>query len=323
MRGILLSLALVGALAGCTRVPSQGGGGGDGGEAVASYKHYRLRIVAHGGDTYMGVAEFQLYSAVNGTNLALAGTATASSELNSSNGAADAVDGNTDTRWLAASTDAGEWVAVELPAAAALYSYKVASDFDPPRAPTAWMLEGSNDGATWETVDEQSSVIDWAAEEIREYILTPDQAGTPGSEFTHYRLLITDGDDSAYVGTHTLELHELVGGADVVGGGTATANNELGAGYVAGYAFDSNAGTGWLADITSGFPAWAAYEFAAPVAILEYVVGANHQSFDFAARSPKAWKLQGSNDGVQWYTLDEQVGVTWSLHTETQTFTID
>ncbi len=44
---------------------------------------------------------------------------------------------------------------------------------------------------------------------------------------------------------------------------------------------------------------------------------------DASERDPKNWKLEGSNDGTNWTTLDEQSGVVFANHFERKVFLID
>jgi hypothetical protein len=92
---------------------------------------------------------------------------------------------------------------------------------------------------------------------------------------------------------------------NVTFGGTATATS---ASNTAGYAFDCNSATKWMADRSK-------------VGAVRYDFGAGHSPLiksytitsatDVPERDPKDWELQGSNDGTNWTTLDAQKDQTF------------
>jgi hypothetical protein len=86
---------------------------------------------------------------------------------------------------------------------------------------------------------------------------------------------------------------------NVATGGTATdsANNATNAKQ----AFDQNSATKWLYAAPTG---WLKYDLGHTAVIQRYTI----ISADVAARDPKDWQFQGSNDGVSWTTLDAQSG---------------
>jgi Siphovirus ReqiPepy6 Gp37-like protein/F5/8 type C domain len=106
----------------------------------------------------------------------------------------------------------------------------------------------------------------------------------------------TDDDEPAYT--------------NEIGAGTATANAYT-SGYPPSSAFDGNSGTTW--GNTSSMPSWLQYDFGTGKTIVKYrlyyeygVSGWN--SYDY---SPSTWDFQGSNDNVNWTTLDTQTGQGW------------
>ena len=52
-------------------------------------------------------------------------------------------------------------------------------------------------------------------------------------------------------------------------------------------------------------PAWLQAELSEPVAVVDYALTSAN---DAPERDPKDWKLQGSQDGQSWTTLDTQTG---------------
>jgi hypothetical protein len=99
-------------------------------------------------------AELQLYER---NNVSVTPTAVSSSNGLSPSGAGpDAiVDGDTDTRWLAVKTDgraADIILYFAVPVVLAQYTWTTAG-YLPSRDPRTWLIEASNDGTNWETLD--------------------------------------------------------------------------------------------------------------------------------------------------------------------------
>ena len=84
---------------------------------------------------------------------------------------------------------------------------------------------------------------------------------------------------------------------DRIGGGTATADAAL---APAAAAFDASPATAWRSAAT-GSSAWLQYRFpAAAWAVAQYTLVAASDP----AAAPSDWTFQGSNDGINWTTLD-------------------
>lgn len=109
----------------------------------------------------------------------------------------------------------------------------------------------------------------------------------------------------------------------VPGGGSVTGSTSH-AEYPPALAFDDG-GDGqefrWL-PFQSELPnVFIQYDFGKPVLVTTYMI--QNQHFDFEVRSPKDWKLQGSNDGTVWTDVDTVSGeVDWT-EWEKRLFTVD
>jgi hypothetical protein len=87
-------------------------------------------------------------------------------------------------------------------------------------------------------------------------------------------------------------------------GGTITARGEnTAAGQGKAQAFDGNPSTKWL-DFSR--TSWIQYQFAAGAArvITQYTITSANDTASNPGRAPRDWTLKGSNDGVNWTTLD-------------------
>ncbi|WP_166848300.1 ThuA domain-containing protein [Isoptericola sp. BMS4] len=117
-------------------------------------------------------------------------TATASAENPPNEVAANLVDGDPGTKWLAFEPTA--WLEVELtePVVATRYALTSANDFDG-RDPESWTLQGSTDGESWTDLDTRSD------EDFPDRFLAQDYRFDNETAYQHYRLDITAnaGDD--------------------------------------------------------------------------------------------------------------------------------
>ncbi len=202
------------------------------------------------------------------TNVALGGTASDSGQGNAANGegAAQAFDGNSATKWLTFATSGYLQVQLANKAPATVTSYQMTSGGDTGtftgRAPKNWQLLGSNDGSTWAVLDTQTNQADTTSVDTRTYTVA-----TPGS-YSIYRLNITaNNGDPNY--TQLADL-KLLGSLAATGGGGGVAATypgdsgfesvSAGSGFVvnpsgSAWTFSSSSGvTGNNSPFTSGNP---------------------------------------------------------------------
>jgi hypothetical protein len=105
--------------------------------------------------------------------------------------------------------------------------------------------------------------------------------------------------------------HPLV---NVATGGTPndSANNPANAKYV----FDQNSGSYWF---YRGVMGWLQYDLGHTETVQRYTV---ISSTDLIGRDPKDWQFQGSNDGVNWTTLDTQSGQAFPNRIQMHSYTV-
>ena len=78
--------------------------------------------------------------------------------------------------------------------------------------------------------------------------------------------------------------------------------------------FDGKNDTKWLARTPTG---WVTMKLDKPVAVVNYALTSANDS---SGRDPKDWKLQGSQDGETWTTLDTRTGETFPSRFQTRQF---
>ncbi len=110
---------------------------------------------------------------------------------------------------------------------------------------------------------------------------------------------------------------------DVCNGGTASASSTF-ATQTAVKAFDNTALTDdyWLGN--NALPAWLKYDFGAGVTkVIQKYTLQRQGTWLNAARMPKNFTFQGSNDDSAWTTLDTQTNQLWDDIAEVREFTFN
>jgi hypothetical protein len=136
------------------------------------------------------------------SNTAPSGTASASSSYSSV--AAWYAFSVAQNGWITNGTSTG-WLQYQFPSSQTVYSYSIvpwSSDTFPGRTPTAWTLQGSNDGSTWTTVDTRTA----ASSSWRQWIPTYFTLASSAT-WTYWRLNVTANGGDTYMGVRNLSLY--------------------------------------------------------------------------------------------------------------------
>jgi hypothetical protein len=289
---------------------------------AATYSYFRLSITANGGGSYTQLSQWNLY----GNPLSIAarpkpltlvsgGTAKASSQNAPVEGAAQAVDNNPATKWLAFS--ATESLRYQTAQANVVTQYSITSANDVPgRDPASWRILGSTDGIHWTLLDVQKKQIFSSRFQTNTYTLTNTTA------YTYYALKITANNGAAYTQLADWSLYVstpvVVTPPVLLTGGTASASSENGPTEGAAQAFDNDSCTKWLAFAPS---AWL--EYAAPAGqssvVAQYSITSANDDY---GRDPRDWQLLASTDGVNWTVLDTQTAQAFAGRETTNTYSL-
>jgi hypothetical protein len=218
-------------------------------------------------------------------NLALNKAATASSTENAGTPAANAVDGNTGTRWSSAFSDP-QWLQVDLGSSQAIC--QVTLNWEAAYA-TAFQIQTSADGTNWTTIYSTTS-------------------GTGGTQTLNVsgtgRYVRVSG--TARATPYGYSLWEFsVYGAGSGGGGTcgtanlalnkaATASSTENAGTPAANAVDGNTGTRWSSAFSD--PQWLEVDLGSSQAICQVTL-------NWENAYATAYQIQASADGTNWTTI--------------------
>src|SRR3984885_14797512 len=220
------------------------------------------------------------------TNLALNKTATASSTENAGTPAADAVDGNTGTRWSSTFSDP-QWLEVDLGSSQAIC--QVTLNWEAAYA-TAFQIQTSPDGANWTTIysttsgtgGTQTLNVSGTGRYIRMYgTARATQYGYSLWEFGVYGT--GSGGGGGTCGTANLALNK-----------TATASSTENASFPAADAVDGNTGTRWSSAFSD--PQWLEVDLGSSQAICQVTL-------NWETAYATAFQIQTSPDGTNWTTI--------------------
>jgi hypothetical protein len=218
-----------------------------------------------------------------GTNIAQGKPTTASSTENAANGAANATDGNTGTRWSSAFSDP-QWLQVDLG-----QSYNISHatlNWEAAYGRT-YQIQTSADGTTWTTI----------------YSTTTGDGGIDDLAITGTgRYIRMNGTARATAYGYSLWEFSVNGTPGGGGGGAtllsqghpATASSSENAGTSPANAVDGNTGTRWSSAFSD--PQWIQVDLGASHPISRVVL-------NWEAAYARAFQVQTSNDGATWSTV--------------------
>lgn len=196
--------------------------------------------------------------------------------------------------------------------------------------PITFTIEGSSDDVNWNTIKQFTTTAFSAGESrdfefdrpvvYRYFRLTPTE--TQGST-SYYNIgeisyglspinkILISSDDEYYsiepVGREGSLIPAMT--SNTAPKGVASASSVYSSSYPAWKAFDGrDVSDGWASSGTT-FPQWLKYDFGEPETVGKYTIrGRNSTNADDLRQTIKDWEFQGSNDDVNWTTLDKRVG---------------
>lgn len=202
---------------------------------------------------------------------------------------------------------------------------------DATRTPNSWTMQGSNDGATWNTVDTVSGQTAWAKTETREFI-----CDVRTTAYRFFKLNITADNGGVDIRVTEVYLYAAtpLPGAPVDFAPHNMTSNVLPSPYVASSsaiygtraawkAFDGatadDGGTDWIGN--TGGTGYLQIDLGSGN---ENTLGSYTVHFNgLVDRAPKTWTMLGSNNGTDWSTLDTVSGQTSWAAPSSRTFVCD
>lgn len=129
----------------------------------------------------------------------------------------------------------------------------------------------------------------------------------------YWRVYIEKVAGNSQAAAYEIQLRETVGGADVTGSGTASADTVSGV-AVAAQAFDDNTSTAWVSVAATNVPHWIAYDFG--TGNEKEIIEVTWHSYTSSTRSPLTGRLEYSDDGTTWTTKFGFSGLSWAANTQ-------
>ncbi|MET9760713.1 glycoside hydrolase N-terminal domain-containing protein [Streptomyces sp. NPDC006372] len=231
-------------------------------------------------------------------------------------------DGDSATKWCIEGPGSKVQWQVELPEPVAVASYVLTSANDvPQRDPQEWTLSGSADGATWTTLDRRTLEAPFESRfQTKEFTC----AGTTAYRF--YRF-----DFVPKAGVSHFQVSEIgLSGVDLGAGGamylSSPSGHSKGAGARTGRratdlssSVDGDPATVWRVGATAPAVVWQA-DLTQAVVVTSYALTA---APDRPQDDPRRWRLEASQDGRAWTTLDTQnPGTPFAERGERRTFRV-
>ncbi|GEM_PF-657485 len=224
-------------------------------------------------------------------------------------------DNDTDTEVdLGKMNDDGLTFAFELPENFRATGYALTwGSTTPGSALTAWTLQVSADGSEWTDLDSRSNQVFLSPLETNMYQIAIEGNSSKNARNIpagrYFRMLLKG--DAAATDNVTLSEFQLFGmnetmATEVTGNGGRITNQYDGFnanGYVETVDNLINDDIASKYCVTGHKSFWVQYESPRAVVIDRYSIS---NAFDDISRNPKSWDLQGSNDGMNWDTLDSR-----------------
>ena len=240
----------------------------------------------------------------------------------SSEGVDKTYDGEPRTKWCIEGPGPKVRWQVELPAPTAVASYRLTSADDvPQRDPQEWTFSGSADGTTWTTLDRRT--LDAPFENRFQ---TKEFTCADSAAYRFYRF-----DFAPKEGVSDFQVSEIgLAGVDLGADGVMYLSSPSGHSRGSGAgprsratdissSVDRDPATAWRVDAATPEVVWQA-DLPRPVALTSYTLTA---APDRPKDDPRRWRLEASQDGQAWTTLDTQnPAAPFAGRGETRTFRI-
>ncbi len=228
-------------------------------------------------------------------NLALIGTATASSSLGTGYEAARARDGNPATSWTASGAAMPQWLQYDL---GDLYTLSRVEQSFANNGIWNFRIEGSVDGTNWAALVDRTGGV--AGQVFSESV-----HGT----FRYVKLTVTGSREGFTASSREFRVFGSNEGYNIAAGRAMSASTSL-AGYEAGKAADNHTSTYWVAN-SATLPQWLKVDLGSP----SLVTGVEQ---NFKGLDTYKFKIEGSLDNTNWtLLLDRSLGVSGQAFKQT------
>jgi len=210
--------------------------------------------------------------------------------------------GDAGNAWASAANPA--WIQAQVPSPLVTHSYSItarASSMD--QTPAAWNLLGSNNGTSWTTLDSRSGQVSWGSQETRSYSFVNVDA------YSYFRLDVSAVNGSSLTALSELTIYVDSSDPEII---ETTASASYGPTPPSNIN-DGLLSTEWISNNTP--VAWVMAQLSFPAIVTGYTITPFTYS---AARLPRTWTFEGSNDAINFTVLDTQADSTgWVISPQT------
>ncbi len=292
-------------------------GGGLVGEPVGARLHWRVMLMASPTGAYE-INEIELAATPGGADQCSGGTAT----TNELTGASNAFDNNDSFSasfvWTIFTPPLdGIWLAYEFPAPVSVRELRLRSTSGfPERAPTALVLQASDDGSTWRTVDFLVEPTTYTALQTKTFAVSPVYPELLRENARAWRINVSANNGGGNTAVGELEFRATSGGASLCTGGVGMASKGPSTPTTYAAAFDGASSPKFMAG--GVWRLW--YNFPAIADPAYVAVRAPHEFAD--SDSPRDFTVQWTVDGETWTTAATITGQTGWTNSQIREFAL-
>jgi hypothetical protein len=211
----------------------------------------------------------------------------------------------------------GIWLAYEFPAPVSVRELRLkASATNLDRVPTAVVLQSSDDGSTWRTVDFLVEPTTYTALQTKTFAVSPVYPELLRENARAWRLNVSANNGGGNTAIGELEFRATSGGASLCAGGVGMSSKGPSTPTTYAAAFDGNTGTKFMA--AGVWRLW--YNFPAITDPAYVAVRAPHEFAD--SDSPRDFTIEWTVDGVTWTTAATITSQTGWTNSEIREFAL-
>ncbi len=285
---------------------------------VNAYQYFKVHITGNNGASLTQIAEIQLHGNYAYDRFYNDITSNGGEVSSSYDGQINSVnnkritDNNGDTYVVLDASGSSPWVQYKSTMPVLLRAYSITVAKNDKKFPRSWILQGSNDGDNWTTVNSKSNISFSMGGEQKLYPVTTN------IEYNYFRLTISRISDlgATEVEMAELELHGTgFSQTDFTANGGAVSAEFPGLANYEGEdkLIDKLSSTKYCGDFSGS--SWFMYQSTTPISITAYsVTSAN----DDGTRDLKEWILEASNNGINWTEIDSRNDQLFAYRLTTQ-----
>lgn len=158
---------------------------------------------------------------------------------------------------------------------------------------------------------------------LRRVMMAGGSAPPPVTPHRYWRIYVLESNtgDGFFTAIYELEFRATAGGADQSTPSSGITASTVAAGAVVSYAIDNDLITGWTSSSGSSGPQWVSVDLGSAKEVRQIAMTSGDTSAR-AARAPKRFQIQYSDDNSSWTSAIEYSGEPAWGNTETRLFAV-